>query len=499
VPKLSVSNYRCFNREKPARFSLEPGFTALVGPNNAGKSSLLRFFYEMRGVLSEAAGSLGQTNGLGSSPQVLGVDDPTAIFCNSNDGDIQISIELPELPVGEAPRVRVSSSRKSAGAWMFRPEWPTTVPPSDYITRASQCLLPLADTLYIGPFRNILNAGGQLSYYDIAIGTDFIRTWDIGKNGANKQQARRIRDVENDIRRIFGFNQLAINPSEDRTTLQVFVDEQPYRLAELGSGLAQFIFVFASAAVRRPGYILIDEPELSLHPSLQIDFLLSLAKYSRSGVLFSTHSIGLARSVAERIYSLRPTESGVEFKPLERTTDYVEFLGEMSFSTFRELGFRRVLLVEGVSEVKVVQAFLRLYRKEHQVVVLPLGGSQLINGRVEMELSEIRRITKQVSVLIDSERSAAGATISKDRQEFLDICGKLEFNSSATAFRATENYFSEQAIRLAFGGERRALEPFELLSSHPNGWAKSDNWRIASHMTRGELEATDLGPFFASL
>ena len=44
--ELTLKNYRCFSDESPARFSLRRGFTAFVGVNNSGKSSLLRFFYE---------------------------------------------------------------------------------------------------------------------------------------------------------------------------------------------------------------------------------------------------------------------------------------------------------------------------------------------------------------------------------------------------------------------------------------------------------------------
>lgn len=45
---LTIRNYRCFPESDPARIAVEPGFTALPGPNNSGKSALLRFFYKFR-------------------------------------------------------------------------------------------------------------------------------------------------------------------------------------------------------------------------------------------------------------------------------------------------------------------------------------------------------------------------------------------------------------------------------------------------------------------
>jgi len=54
---LEIKNYRSFADENPLRLQLRPGFTALIGPNNSGKSSVLKFFYELRPTL-EALGNI---------------------------------------------------------------------------------------------------------------------------------------------------------------------------------------------------------------------------------------------------------------------------------------------------------------------------------------------------------------------------------------------------------------------------------------------------------
>ena len=75
--------------------------------------------------------------------------------------------------------------------------------------------------------------------------------------------------------------------------------------------MAQLIIVLAAALVNKPPYILIDEPELSLHPSLQLNFLAMLASYAQKGLLYSTHSIeSLARSTARRIYAIKKIKNG---------------------------------------------------------------------------------------------------------------------------------------------------------------------------------------------
>lgn len=289
------------------------------------------------------------------------------------------------------------------------------------------------------------------------------------------------------------------SPQPDEQTLQVFINKKSYKLPELGSGLTQFILVLAGAATRQSSYILIDEPELNLHASLQLDFLTTLASYAGEGILFCTQNIGLARASAERIYSLcklAEGESGItEF---EATPSLSEFLGELSFSGYRDLGFDKVLLVEGTTDVRAVQQFLRFYGKDHRVVLLPVGGSQLINEAAEPHLEEIKRISEHVFALIDSERAAPGAPLDANRRAFLKACEKAKVKCYVVERRAIENYFSDRAVKRVKGAKYRALQNFEALDQVSPVWSKAENWRIAREMIVEELNQTDVGEFLRS-
>jgi energy-coupling factor transporter ATP-binding protein EcfA2 len=163
--------------------------------------------------------------------------------------------------------------------------------------------------------------------------------------------------------------------------------------------------IFGNVAIRRPPFVFIDEPETNLHPALQIAFLTSLARYAKGNVLFATHSIGLARATAENIYSFQRGTKGIPVvRRFERTPNYAEFAGEMSFSAFQELGCDAILLVEGVTDIKTCQQFLRILKKDARVVVIHLGGDEMVRGGVDQELHELTRITTRVFALVDSER-----------------------------------------------------------------------------------------------
>lgn len=524
--RLTIKNYRCFDDSNPLIIDLGPNFTALVGPNNSGKSSFLKFFFEFRHLWSLLYGSLpGLLQGSRVDLNLNAIPDPEEIFSNTNQRDLSIEIEIKET-AGESlnqPKIVkavCACNRNPPHYWNFRfftnennkefskggpGNWLVqfvAVRSSEGVTYNVVDLVDVAKSflsaLYIGPFRNAINEGAG-SYYDLAIGSSFIQTWDAWKTGNTKAQNRSVEVVTSDIRQIFDYSRLEINASQDKKTLAIYVNGKPYRLPELGAGLTQFIIVLGNAAIKRPPVILIDEPELNLHPSLQIDFLTSLGSYAQNTVVYATHSIGLARTTAERIYSFQNTNGQSVVKPFEQIPNYAEFVGEMSFSAFKEMGCDRILLVEGVHDVKAVQQFLRMLRKDHRIVIIPLGGDQLARGGIEAELSELRRLSNNISALVDSERDSETAEPKSERKAFANVCKELGFDVCVTQRRAMENYFSAQAIKTALGDSYRALGPYESLKELPNGWSKTDNWKIARQMNFSDIENMDIGKFLTSL
>lgn len=508
---------------------MRKGFTGFVGVNNSGKSSLLKYFYEFRNLFQVLMASGNLVEALKGNPQSFNyapsVVDPAEVFSNANSRDLEMEfrftgaehlskkegIPVPDRVIVTIPRgtnrwraqihlqgkLLATNPKTLSHAGTELVSGGTPLAQLAYVFEMCRIL---AGTLYIGPFRNAINVGTKENYFDIHVGEAFIQTWRTYKTGKIKSQVQAALGVTDDIRHIFGFRTLEINTSDDSETLQVIVNQKSYRLAELGSGLAQFILVLVNAAIKKPTFILIDEPELNLHPSLQLDFLTTLTSYAREGILFATHSVGLARASADRIYSLRIIDEGEsEVSDLEATPRLSEFLGELSFSEYKELGFNRVLLVEGATDVKTVQQFLRRERKDHEVVLLPLGGSQLINKSSEAQLLEIKRISGKVAALIDSEREAPDAKLPRRIRGFMEASKNAGVRCHVLERRAIENYLTDDAVKKIKGEKYQALEPYQLLSEASPAWGKAENWRIAREMSLDDLKGTDLGKFLSSL
>ena len=522
---ITIKNYRCFTDAYPARFTIDGGMVALLGPNNSGKSALLKFFQEFKDLWGGIYGMLAPSNSKLSHFSPTHTNDPNEIFNDENNRNIRITIEVPEREIhnsnpktGEYANKLEITIKKNQG-----PQQPgfsidlfiqdnhlpivTTQPDGIIVTTNNRPInvrhfLNFIDiarqSLYIGPFRNAITTGTG-NHFELAVGETFIQQWSEWQHGQEKEKNRAVASVINTIKSIMGFSDLSIMGAMNNKTLQLTIDGHVYKLNEVGSGLAQMIIVLGSALIRKPTLLLIDEPELGLHPRLQLDFVTALAKFSSYGIMFATHSVGLARSAAERIYAVKRVNRESIVTPFESTPSPLELLGELSFSTAHDMGAEALLLVEGTHDVKVMQQLLRKYGKDHRVVIIPLGGSAMARGGVETELAEFRRVHSNIYAVVDSERPGEGQPADANRQAFQKACAELGYKALLTERRATENYFSDSAIKATLGEKYRALQPYELLRNAQPSWAKHDNWRIAQAMTRAEIDATDIGQFLAGI
>jgi predicted ATP-dependent endonuclease of OLD family len=326
---IELKNYRCFEDSAPAFVAVRPGFTALIGKNNSGKSTLLRFLYEFRNLFEVLADhntlrNASQQNAWHAFQLPPTLTNPEPLFCDRNTRDLTIGLRFsnddwvrsdlnPTLEI----RVRRNSNQFLVA---LRNEGGVIDPTIDRSINADRLLIVggsvvadtnntseafrlLASTFYIGSFRNAINVGANDFFYDMPVGQAFIRTWKSMQAGHSKSQSEATYRLKHEIRNIFDFKELEIIPAADEKALQVNVDGKHYPLLEVGSGIAHFIMVLATASTKQPSYILIDEPELSLHASLQADFLQTLTAYSSQGVIFATHSLGLAATAIGHVCS----------------------------------------------------------------------------------------------------------------------------------------------------------------------------------------------------
>lgn len=516
--RVTISNYRCFPRSDPVRIVLRPGTVAIVGANNSGKTALLRFFWEFRdlfGVLSGGSGNLIQAVHGNLEPFSIRVPDLNQLFCDSDDGDLRIELEILDAAPTSPPtvnRVIVKIPRSTttyvlelwaSGIALPLPNgWDGLMPKAEdgsimaNLQPALDAFGLLARALVFGAGRSTLpNTGG--SDFDVEIGSALIQRWRHLKTGPSKIDHQLASRATARLRAIFGLHEFDIDVSEG-SSLIATIDGETYGFDELGTGLGHFAVALVNLADRPPpSWIFVDEPENGLHPTLRLEFIAMLETFSTEGVVFATHSYGLARRAADRIYVVRRDQASrrSSVQDHEEVPSLVEFLGEMGFSGYRDLGFDRILLVEGSTDVRTVDALRHVMGLRGNVILLPLGGSDQIKPGAGVQLAQLLQITDRLAALIDSERSSEADILRPDRLAFKKACDKLGIPCHVLERRAIDNYLTDRAVRQVLGEPYRGLGPFERLGDVTARWSKGQNARIAASMKPYEVQGTDLGAF----
>ncbi len=525
---ITIKNYRCFSETPPARIALKPGFTAFVGPNNGGKSTILRFFHEFRPLLAPL-GAYGShwaewcRGGAMPPPGGPRRGDASDIFYNGNSGDITIEYTSNTPSWWDRPSRGYFVTRATVNVQRNGPSLLTLYSDDEKLTpnpnvreagsdgairgdpgrvmmnvghllRANNAL---ATAVYLPAFRNALHLAGDTTHFDLELGDAAIARWRQMK-GTSTAEAELAREIEKQVAAIFGFREdLRIDANADATSFRVWCDDKTYRMEDMGAGFTQVFLMLTEVARRKPALLLLDEPELNLHASLQLRFLEALKAHTHYAIFYATHNLALARASNARIYSVTPGPTGSRVKSLDETPDLTTFLDELNFAGFRQLGARKLLLVEGKTEIPAVREILRKIGKEQDVVVLSLAGDNMINVKrhTVRQLYELTRLGDSVSAVIDSERSAASKPLSARRVKFARACRRLGINVHVLERRALENYFPQHAVHAALGPSFSALGPFDK----PGAWDKNENARIADALEWDEIKETDLGKFVAEL
>jgi len=539
--RLTLKNYRSYEDRRPVTIEFRSPVVAFVGANNSGKSSVMRFLFEFAYVWHAFSQPvpLGEALREGVREEALqSLEEAPRILARMNDRPMTAQVDLLDSPGGVHPppvtRLILTIERRqesldrlkigvAIGPLPDLPETHVITVDEEGLARSmpqpagGAAAVPAAQETALFDLRPMLGLMKFLSGakyltanrtvsphargydYDALLGHDLATRWATWKAGTVSQR-QTIQALTQQIRNLIGVREFEINASNGQ--FNVVVEQIPLDLTEMGAGISLLTATLMNVALSRPSILLIDEPELGLHPALQVLFVNLLASYT-SMVMFSTHSIGLARATVDgAIYSFRLKDGRTEVAPLAATQNYSQFLAELGTADYSRLGFDRLLLVEGVNEVRSAGALLRALGVQKRILILPLGGSALINGNRQEELDEFSRIADRgdIFVLIDSEVEAEGAPLSPDRQHFLAVCEDLGYSAMATKRRAVENYFTERAVKAAFGQNASAIGPYDnpkTVSGH--GWTKNTAYKIAEEIQPGEIEATDLGEFLLAL
>jgi len=488
--KITVKNYRNFSYNNPLYFKLEAGISFILGVNNIGKSNILRFFYEFRDLVKVDQPPFYKSNfhlpvNFSSIKNQVSEKDEILFDFETENQIYKGKITPKNNADGSECRAEFKVSGKNGR--------------NGYLEDFQILTEIFRNSMYIGSFRSPLSTASG-NYFDIKVGSTFIKTWSHWANGSSPTKRKKIKDLTKELKRLFAFKELQVAVSEDKTNLIMETESGSSYLNELGGGVGHFILLLGNAIFKNPSFILIDEPENALHPQLQEVFVRILASKAEYGLIATSHSIGLARSSSDKIYSLIHTENRTKLMVYGQNHDTSIFkaINELGYSQFVEIGGNNILLVEGRTDIKCFKEILRKYDIEQHFIIMDIGGSSMISSNSYDELNELKRLNaKSYNVIVDSEISAQTKKPKKQILEFESMCKRLGFNVFLTEFHSTENYISQQSINDVFGNKFKALEKYEDFEKREkqDKWAKKINWKMFREMKVEDFHKTKLDSF----
>ena len=244
-----------------------------------------------------------------------------------------------------------------------------------------------------------------------------------------------------------------------------------------GTGFQQIVGLAFKLFESDSPLLLIDEPEVRLHPTLQkklVEYLISLPDHVS---IISTHSPFMLSACSRQEVSLtRLTLDGTgcwtEGQVLDRSHKLLALLRDLGVSASDVLQVRYVIWVEGPSDVIYLRGWLAAWISAYPGELVPVegidfafafyGGKLLAHVGISDDdgvegarsLMDLLKLCRQGTVVIDSDKSSEGDQMGAKamKQRVLDECQKSNsIDCWITAGREIENYVPVKAIERIFG------------------------------------------------
>ena len=202
--------------------------------------------------------------------------------------------------------------------------------------------------------------------------------------------------IINDVKRFFPeVEDIVSNLNEDNVaTLEYREYGRTFDVVYAGTGIKHFVDIFVKATLSKASVVLIDEPEMGLHPSLQRELLThfsELVEDKKMQFFIATHSpVFLADPDKVTVFCVQNRSGERSACSIPRESLHTMW-GDFGFRPGDLLQNDIVLMVEGQSDVIFFEDVIhRLYQKEFKNVavgVVQYGGSAaagIIKGKINV-------------------------------------------------------------------------------------------------------------------
>lgn len=372
-------------------------------------------------------------------------------------------------------------------------------------------LLTVTDGVTIPAFRRI--ASNSSSKATIADGSNIIERLAILQDPVHHEQHLRsdFDMIQEFLREVVDNSSAELRIPHDRKTINVDMDGRLLPLESLGTGIHEVVILAAVATSFHEHVICLEEPEIHLHPLLQRKLLKYLDEKTDNQYFVSTHSAHLLDHPGASVFHVTLTDSGSVVSPATTPTGKFSICADLGYKASDLFQSNCVIWVEGPSDRIYLRAWIAMEAPElvegiHYSIMF-YGGrllSHLTPNDPEVDdFISLRRLNRNMAVLMDSDRKNKRARLGKTKQRIRD-----EWENDAPGFawvtkgREIENYVPSEGMKEALAAISQrshvpdAINQFDkAIPSDKSGTPVADKVKVAHWIVENgklSLEVLDL-------